>query len=181
MPITFELGGQKLTITTPGFVKAAHEANYAVHVWLSNDREDVATYRRLLRMCVDGIMAATPGRLARLLRRERVPGPGRDGADPCGTRVDDASLTASEGRVTVPLRRQGESLERRRGHVRLLARGRLLGSVPFTLAGDAVEASARLRLNARGRAATRGDGAVRAQAEVVERGRVVSRRVVRLG
>ena len=180
VPITFELGGQKLTITTPNFVKAAHEANYAVHVWLSNDREDVTTYRRLLRMCVDGIMAATPKRLAGLLRREGIPRPGRDGNDPCGTRVDDASLSAVDGRVAVPLERRGESLERRRGQVRLVSRGRLLGSAPFTLDSDERDTSSRVRLNARGRAATRGSRSVRVRAEVVERGRVVSRSTVRL-
>ena len=67
VPITYVFGGQKLVITTPDLVKRAHEAGYAVHVWLSNDREDDATYRRLVRMCVDGIMAAKPARLSRVL------------------------------------------------------------------------------------------------------------------
>ena len=169
VPITFELGDQKLTITTPNFVKAAHEANYAVHVWLSNDREDDATYRRLLRMCVDGIMAAKPKRLARVLDR-------LDGQDPCGTRVGAAGAAVRSGRVTLPLRRQGESLERRRGTVRLRMNGRLLGSGPFTLDGDEKTTTSRVRLNAHGRMAT----GERVRAEVVERGRVVSRSTVRL-
>lgn len=170
VPITFELGSQKLTITTPNFVKAAHEANYAVHVWLSNDREDDATYRRLLRMCVDGIMAAKPKRLERVLHALH-------GKDPCGTRVAASRAKLAAGRATVALQRQGQSLERRRGQVRLRIGGRSLGSGPFTLDSDASKATARVRLNARGRAA-RGK---RVRAEVVERGRVVSRSTVRLG
>jgi glycerophosphoryl diester phosphodiesterase len=173
VPITFELGGQKLTITTPDFVKRAHEANYAVHVWLSNDREDDATYRRLLRMCVDGIMAAKPKRLARVLRA-------LGGQDPCGMRVDATSLSAAEGRVVVPLERRGQSGERRRGQVRLRMNGRLLGTGSFTLDSEEADTTTRVALNARGRAATRGAGAVRVRAEVVERRRVVSRRTVRL-
>jgi glycerophosphoryl diester phosphodiesterase len=121
VPITFEFGGTLLTITTPDFVARAHEAGYAVHVWLSNDREDDATYRRLLRMCVDGIMAAKPGRLHRVLRSLRVGGPRREGVvDPCGTRVASSSAAASDsGSVPLTLRRQGQSSERRRGEVRL--------------------------------------------------------------
>jgi glycerophosphoryl diester phosphodiesterase len=173
VPITFEFGGQKLTITTPDFVKRAHEADYAVHVWLSNDREDDATYRRLLAMCVDGIMAAKPSRLDRVLRALR-------GQDPCGTRVDATSVAAGASRVVLPLARRGRSLERRRGQVRLRAGRRLLGSGAFTLDSDEREASARVRLNAAGRAATSGGDAVRVRAEVLERGRVVSRSALRL-
>lgn len=170
VPITFEFGSQKLTITTPNFVKAAHEANYAVHVWLSDDREDDATYRRLLRMCVDGIMAAKPKRLDRVLRALR-------GQDPCGTRVAGSRATVASGRAVVPLKRQGQSLERRRGVVRLRMGGRPLGSGPFELDSEESKVSVRVRLNARGRAA-RGE---RVQVQVVERGRVVSRSTVQLG
>ena len=181
VPITFTLGGTKLTITTPDFVKRAHEANYAVHVWLSNDREDDATYRRLLRMCVDGIMAAKPQRLDRVLRRMRVSGPGRSGSDPCGTRVLGTRASVSGSNVSIGLRRQGQSMEERSGRVRLVAGGRRIADGPFSLASDARGVRARLRLNARGRAAMRGSDPVRARAEVVERGRVVSRSTVRIG
>jgi glycerophosphoryl diester phosphodiesterase len=172
VPITFDFGGQKLTITTPDFVKRAHEAGYAVHVWLSNDREDDATYRRLLRMCVDGIMAAKPSRLEAVLRAQ--------GDDPCGTAVARRALSASDsGAVAVPLERRGQSGERRSGRVRIVRDGATLGSGTFSLDSDADEASARVRLGARGRAAVR-RGAVTARAEVLERGRVVSRRSVRV-
>jgi glycerophosphoryl diester phosphodiesterase len=181
VPITFELGGTKLTITTPDFVARAHEAGYAVHVWLSNDREDDATYRRLLRMCVDGIMAAKPARLHRVLRRMRVGGPERRGFDPCGTRVADSSFDGSALR----LRRQGQSKERRSGVVRLYGigrggrRGALMGSGSFALANGSDAVSVRPRLNALGRRAARDAGFV-VRAVVSERGRVVSQRDLRV-
>ncbi|MDQ3739471.1 MAG: hypothetical protein M3389_00880, partial [Actinomycetota bacterium] len=135
IPITFDFGGQRLVVATPENVKRAHEAGYAVHVWLSNDTEDVATYRRLLTMCVDAVMAAKPSLFERELRRLK-------GQDPCGTRVANGRLTARGGRVEVPLRRKGLSKEERAGRLALHGidrRGRtqvVLGRGTWTLGSD---------------------------------------------
>ena len=162
VPITFEFGGTKLTITTPDFVARAHEAGYAVHVWLSNDREDDATYRKLLRMCVDGIMAAKPARLDRVMRSLEVGGPERKGLDPCGTRPAVSTVTASDGGLfPLRMRRQGQSMEKRTGTVRVYGIDRggdpgvLMGSGPFTLDNGASTAQAGIRLNALGRDAVK--------------------------
>jgi hypothetical protein len=124
-------------------------------------------------MCVDGIMAAKPRRLARVLR---AAGPD----DPCGSRVARRSLRASSASVRVPLRRTGQSAERRRGSVRLVRRGVVLGSGAYTLRSGTSATDATVRLTARGRAALRGPGRVAAQVQVLERGRVVRRDVVTL-
>ena len=179
VPVTFQFGAQKLTIVTPDFVARAHEAGYAVHVWLSNDREDDAMYRRLLGMCVDGIMAAKPRELEGALSRFR-------GADPCGTRVRFRTAKATRaGRVEVPLARQGRSQEEREGEVRLYATKRgtpraaaLLGRAEFALAHGAARVAPQVKLNAAGRARLRAGARVQAVARVVERGRVVQERVI---
>lgn len=181
VPITFEFGGTKLEITTPDFVARAHEAGYAVHVWLSNDREDDATYRRLLRMCVDGIMAAKPARLDRVLRSLEVGGPRRRGLDPCGTAPAVSSATATDaGRLSLRMKRQGLSKERRTGTVRLVGigrdggSGRTMGTGTFTLENGAATTDAALALNAAGREAVRGGGPPFVMRAIVsERGRVV--------
>jgi hypothetical protein len=82
--------------------------------------------------------------------------------------------------VTLPLRRQGQSLERRRGQVRLRIGRRVIVAGAFVLDSDVRSTSTRVTLNARGRAALEGDGAVRVQAQVVERGNVVSVSSLRL-
>ena len=71
VPITFE----GVQVTNAATVQQAHERGYAVHVWLSNDREDRATYERLLSWNVDGIMAAAPAALEELLCERRLPRP----------------------------------------------------------------------------------------------------------
>jgi glycerophosphoryl diester phosphodiesterase len=177
IPITFDFGGQKLVVATPANVQRAHEAGYAVHVWLSNDTEDVATYRRLLAMCVDAVMAAKPSLFERELRRLR-------GQDPCGTRVGAGSATARAGRVALPLRRRGLSEERRSGSVRLYGidrRGRtqgLLGSARWSLGSGEDRATARVRLNRLGRGAVGGAAPLNMRAIVSERGNAVSVREV---
>jgi len=172
VPITFRFGGQLLTITSPDTVTRAHDAGYAVHVWLSNDTEDQATYERLLDMCVDGIMAAAPMALQRLLeerdvvRRER----GRIvGLDPCGTRVATGSARARRGVVTLPMRRQGQSQERRAGTVTLRAGRRALGRGRFELATGAARTTARVRLTRAGRRALAARPRLRVVADVQER------------
>ena len=176
VPITFRFGGQLLTITTPDFVRRAHEAGYAVHVWLSNDREDLATYRSLLSMCVDGIMAATPLKLERLLRANRIARPGdRTGTDACGTRISGVTRV-SGGAVTVSLARKGRSQERRAGTVTLrsrgaggLHRGTVLGRATYRLATDQAATTARVVLSAAARAALARDGGLPVSADVFER------------
>jgi glycerophosphoryl diester phosphodiesterase len=185
VPITFQVGATKLEITTPDFVRRAHEAGYAVHVWLSNDTEDAATYRRLLAMCVDGIMAATPNRLEALLEQRRVGGPGRVGLDPCGTKVAARSATVSSaGTVTLPLARQGLSQESRRGTVTLRERGggALLGRAKWSLADGAAKAAVDVRLTAAARRALASAKTLHADVAVTERGPAsASTLVLRLG
>ncbi|HEX8085418.1 MAG TPA: glycerophosphodiester phosphodiesterase family protein [Solirubrobacteraceae bacterium] len=177
IPITFDLGGQKLVVATPENVKRAHEAGYAVHVWLSNDTEDVPTYKRLLNMCVDAVMAAKPGLFERTLRRLR-------GQDPCGTRVATGRTAARRGRVRLPLRRKGLSKEARAGTVTLhgidrSGRTRLvLGRGKWNLASDRDRTTANVRLNRLGRAAVEGNAPFVMRAIVSERRRSVSVRQV---
>ena len=45
IPITYELSGQTIEVTTPESVLSAHRAGYAVHVWLSNDEESAPGLR----------------------------------------------------------------------------------------------------------------------------------------
>jgi glycerophosphoryl diester phosphodiesterase len=74
VPITFELGGTLLQVTTPENVARAHGDGYAWQNWFSaDDRDEAATWRRLVRMCVDGIMTNHPTSLERVLARVAVP------------------------------------------------------------------------------------------------------------
>ena len=73
LPITYELDGQVLDVTTPDNVARAHAAGYAWHTWLSNDGESAATWRRLIDWCVDGVMTARPVAFERVLRDHDVP------------------------------------------------------------------------------------------------------------
>jgi glycerophosphoryl diester phosphodiesterase len=177
VPITFTTGGTRLTITTPDLVRRAHDAGLAVHVWLSNDVEDERTYRRLLAMCADAIMAARPLALERLLARERIARPGARGEDPC-TSAAASPILAPDGRTArVVVRRRGLSGERRAGSVTLratrrtargLPAGLTLGRARFALASGASSVEVPLRLTARARAALR-RGAVRAAATTTDR------------
>ena len=56
-----------LTIMTPDFVRRAHDAGYAVHVWFSGQEESERVYREMLDMGADGLMPAKPGALEREL------------------------------------------------------------------------------------------------------------------
>ena len=73
LPITYELNGQTLDITTAANVARAHQAGYAWHTWLSDDGESPATWRTLLDWCVDGVMTAQPRRFERVLRAHARP------------------------------------------------------------------------------------------------------------
>ena len=73
LPITYELGGQLVDVTTEANVARAHVAGYAWHTWLSNDGESPATWRRLLDWCVDGVMTARPVAFEKVLREHDAP------------------------------------------------------------------------------------------------------------
>jgi glycerophosphoryl diester phosphodiesterase len=175
VPITFKFGDQLLVITTPNFVQRAHDAGYAVHVWLSNDTEDVATYKRLLNMCVDGIMAANPRAFEAVLRKAGYGQPGQPGSDPCTTRATPRRASPVVGATaTVQLQRRGLSLEHRRGSVLLAKPGRagtVLGKGTYDLATGAAGTTSKVRLTAAGRAALRGRRTLVADAVVSDLGR----------
>jgi glycerophosphoryl diester phosphodiesterase len=69
LPITYELNGQTLQITTADNVARAHREGYAWHTWLSDDGESPAIWGSLLDMGVDGVMTAKPKEFAALLRK----------------------------------------------------------------------------------------------------------------
>ena len=73
LPITYDLGGSVLDVTTPENVAKAHAAGYAWHTWLSDDGEDAATWTKLIDWCVDGVMTARPKAFERVLRGHPAP------------------------------------------------------------------------------------------------------------
>ncbi len=75
VPITYELGGNLLRITTRENVTRAHAQGYAWQNWFSGeDRDAPATWRRLVDFCVDGIMTSRPRALERVLDAKLTPG-----------------------------------------------------------------------------------------------------------
>jgi glycerophosphoryl diester phosphodiesterase len=103
VPITFS----GLQVTDADFVQRAHEHDYAVHVWLSNDVEDEATYNQLLDWNVDGIMAAWPGRLERVLCQREAPRPKHPKGWPGGPHCTPHSSIACDVRPVATDRRGG--------------------------------------------------------------------------
>jgi len=77
LPITYELNGQTLQITTADNVARAHREGYAWHTWLSDDGESPAIWNKLLDMGVDGVMTAKPKAFAALLRQREHLAKGR--------------------------------------------------------------------------------------------------------
>jgi glycerophosphoryl diester phosphodiesterase len=74
VPITFEFGGRILEITTKETVARAHAQGYAWQNWFSgNDSDSAGTWRRLVDMCVDGIMTNHPTKLERVLKKKQAP------------------------------------------------------------------------------------------------------------
>lgn len=74
VPITFDLGGTLVPVTTPENVARAHDEGYAWQNWFSgNDRDAPGTWPDLVEMCVDGIMTARPRALERVLARTKRP------------------------------------------------------------------------------------------------------------
>lgn len=73
LPITYELNGQTLNITTADNVAKAHRDGYAWHTWLSDDGESPATWKRLIDWCVDGVMTARPTAFEKTLKAHPRP------------------------------------------------------------------------------------------------------------
>ena len=74
VPITFDVGGTLLQVTTAENVARAHGEGYAWQNWFSGDDRDAPdTWPRLVEMCVDGIMTARPRALERVLDRTERP------------------------------------------------------------------------------------------------------------
>ena len=167
IPITYELSGQTVQVTTPESVLRSHRAGYAVHVWLSGGEESRRVYDRLLDMCVDGIMAAKPQALERRLRARGVTRPGARGTDPCSVRARRAAV---EGRtIAVALQRQGLGPQAYEGQVTVQAGGRLLGREEFSLAEGTDAGGVTVALTRLGRRLL-ADGDVRAVVSVRTRG-----------
>ena len=69
------LSGQLLQITTKENVARAHAQGYAWQNWFSSDDRDYPpSWRRLVDMCVDGIMTARPDRARARAEQEARPG-----------------------------------------------------------------------------------------------------------
>jgi glycerophosphoryl diester phosphodiesterase len=142
VPITFG----DLQVTDAVFVNRAHAFDYAVHVWLSNDTEDEATYNQLLDWDVDGIMAAQPGRLERVLCRRGVArpehGPGWPGGAHCtrhssiACEVAVVGLRRAGGRPLAALERRDEFSGRCAGRVLLEQGGKAVGRGRFVFGDD---------------------------------------------
>jgi glycerophosphoryl diester phosphodiesterase len=74
-----------IPVATPEFIARAHADGYAVHVWFSGSApEDEAAYHALIDACADGVMAAWPAVLERILDERDIARPGTPGVDPCG-------------------------------------------------------------------------------------------------
>ena len=74
VPITFQLGGTLLQVTTADNVARAHRDGYAWQNWFSGDDRDAAgTWRNLIDMCVDGTMTSHPRAFERVLRKHERP------------------------------------------------------------------------------------------------------------
>ena len=74
VPITFDLGGTLLEITTAANVTRAHAEGYAWQNWFSGaDSDSEATWRALIDLCVDGTMTSRPRAYERVLRSHPRP------------------------------------------------------------------------------------------------------------
>jgi glycerophosphoryl diester phosphodiesterase len=73
-----------IPVATKEFIARAHADGYAVHVWFSGSApEDEAAYNTLIDACADGLMAAWPALLERILDQRQIARPGSPGTDPC--------------------------------------------------------------------------------------------------
>jgi glycerophosphoryl diester phosphodiesterase len=73
-----------IPVATKEFIARAHADGYAVHVWFSGTApENETTYNGLIDACADGLMAAWPALLERILDQRHIARPGSPGIDPC--------------------------------------------------------------------------------------------------
>ncbi len=75
LPVTYDYPGLGLvTVASAPFIDAAHAAGYAWHVWFGDrDPDAPPTWKKLVGLCVDGIMSARPVALQRFLKANRSP------------------------------------------------------------------------------------------------------------
>jgi hypothetical protein len=166
VPITFA-GFQ---VTDAAFVSRAQADGYAVHVWLSNDPEDRPTYEQLLSWGVEGIMAARPTDLERLLCERNLPRPASPFAthcahlaSACSVRARSLSRPTRSGALRARLRRS-TATGACRGRVALRRGGRTLARARFAFRSGHRTTSPRLRLSRHGRALLRRHARVRVSA-----------------
>lgn len=152
-------------VMTPDFVRRAHAAGYAVHVWFSGQEESERVYRSMLAMGADGLMPAKPGALERFLcaqRSPRPPGnPNHCGGGPayaaqrCTARVASLGRPDAAGRAIATLRRAGPTDSACAGLVRLRSGATKLGSGRFRFAYGLAATTAPVQLGRRTRARLR--------------------------
>ena len=133
VPITFELGGQKLEVTTPDFVKQRARGRLRRARVAVERRGDARIYDRLLGCASTGSWPPA-ARLDRRLRRRGVVRPDGHGTDPCS--VGAGRATVENGAIAVGLERRGQGPQAYRGTVSVLERGRhgrLLARETFSL------------------------------------------------
>jgi len=74
VPITFKFGTTVYDVTSAANVSRAHGERYAVHTWFGDlDTDDARTWRKLVDLCVDGIMTSHPVQLERTIKSHRAP------------------------------------------------------------------------------------------------------------
>jgi glycerophosphoryl diester phosphodiesterase len=176
VPITF--GG--VGVTDAEFVQRAHAQGYAVHVWLSGQREAPDVYEQLLDWNVDGVMAAEPTALERVLCMRDVVRPVTPGVTHCpaaalACRAEPVRLSRVGRRGVVRLRvRREDSIGRCAGIVRLrrlrAATGSALAGRRFAISDGKKATRVRLRLSRRGRRALGRRGRLRVVAVVRPQG-----------
>jgi glycerophosphoryl diester phosphodiesterase len=187
VPITFT----GLTVTDADFVRRAHAGGYGVHVWLSNDGENREIYEKLLGYGVDGIMAAEPAALERLLCQRGTPRPPALGPPRCSSpEVADCvlkpvRLSRLNARGLLRLRiRRASGVGRCEGSVRLRRAKRprsALAKRRFAIAPGRRATSVRLRLRPGARRAVSDAGRLPVRVELRQAGkpRVIRRFALR--
>jgi len=165
-----------VTIMSPDFVRRAHAAGHAVHVWFSGQEESERVYDAMLDMGADGLMPAKPRALEKVLCRRGTPrlpgnpnhcfGGARHAATACAPRVRTVTRAGAAGRVAVVLQRPAPAAYACGGTLRLRRTGAsraALGSTAFLFPYGVREVTVTVPLGRRARALVR-RGAVRAAA-----------------
>lgn len=75
LPITYDYPGLGLvTVANQAFIDAAHKAGYAWHVWFGDqDVDGPESWKKLIGLCVDGIMTARPVALEKVMKATPSP------------------------------------------------------------------------------------------------------------